>query len=77
MHQGAVSTQMQDKANLEDFSSQMEPSEEQAFDWTQIAPSLSNQIQPNIHISKIAVTGVLLPYNADMRLCNPHVNLFH
>jgi len=52
MHQGAVSTLMQGKANLEDFSSQTEPSEEQAFDWIQTAPSLSSQIQPNIQIGK-------------------------
>jgi len=32
MRQDAVSNPMQDKANLEDFSSQTEPSEEQAFD---------------------------------------------
>jgi len=43
---------MQGKANSEDFSSQTEPSEEQAFDWIQTAPSLSSQIQPNIQIGK-------------------------
>jgi len=37
---------VQDKANSEDFSSQTEPSEEQAFDWIQTAPSLSSQNQP-------------------------------
>jgi len=31
-HQGAASVQWQDKANLEDFSSQMEPSAKRASD---------------------------------------------